>query len=96
MTLDSTKDILFLVLAFASIWIAVFVCWCLFEIARLFHQTNEVVAETRERVHRVERAVVSIKDKLESSANYLGILAEGGKAVMGMLHKREEKKKGKK
>lgn len=95
MTLVSTLDLLYLTLAIAALWIAVFLCWGLYELARLLHQANMMVSDTREKMSRIEKTIMAIKEKIESSVNYLGILAEGGKAVLSMLHKREDRKRKK-
>lgn len=92
MTLDSTKDLLYLVLSVATGWVAVFLCWTLYELAKMLHQANAVVTETREKINRLEKAVVAIKEKIESSAHYLGMLAEGGKSLLSFMHLTEEKK----
>jgi len=92
MTLDSTQDLFFLVLAIATGWVAVFVCWGLYEIARMLHQANAIVTETRDKLNRVEKAVLAIKERLESSVSYLGMLAEGGKSLLSLFHKREERR----
>lgn len=92
MTIDSTVDVFYIVAAVALGWIAVFLCWALYEIAKFFHQTNTVVKEAREKISRFERAILSIKERLESSVSYLGMLAQGGKSLLSFLHTREEKK----
>lgn len=88
MTLDSTREILFIVLAIAVGWVAVMLCWALFELATLLRKANRVVAETEQKIIRIEHGVMALKERVESSVNYLGILAEGGKAVMSMLKSR--------
>ena len=92
MTLDSTQDLFFLVLSIATGWVAVFVCWGLYEVAKILHQANAVVTETRDKLNRLEKAVLAIKERLESSVSYLGMLAEGGKSLLGLFHKREERR----
>jgi hypothetical protein len=92
MTLDSTQDLFFLVLAMATGWIAVFLCWALYEVARMLHQANAVVSETREKLNRLEKAVSAIREKFETSMGYFGVLAEGGKSLMNMFHQREERR----
>jgi hypothetical protein len=87
MTLSNTQDLFFLVLSIVTVWVAVFLCWALYEIAKLLHQGNQVVTETREKVSKVESAILSIKDRLESSMSYLGMIADGGKAVMSYFKK---------
>ncbi len=92
MTLNSTLDVLYLVLAISAGWIAIFICWMLYEIAKLLHQANALVTDTREKISRLEHAVMAVKEKLESSATYLGAIAEGGKSLLSFLHTKEEKK----
>lgn len=92
MALDTTKDLLFFMLAIATLGIAGFICWCLYELAQLLRQANQVVADTREKISRVERAIATIKEKLESSVNYLGMFATGWKSFLGLFEKREERR----
>lgn len=91
MTLTSTLDLLYLTLAIAVLWIAVFLCWGLYELARLLHQANEMVTDTREKITRIERAMMSIKEKLESSVQYLGMFATGWKTFLHLFESREER-----
>jgi hypothetical protein len=82
MTLATTQDIFYLVAAIALGWVAVFLTWALYELAKLLHQANQTVTETREKITRVEKAVMGIKERLESSVGYLGMLAEGGRTLL--------------
>jgi hypothetical protein len=90
-TLNSTLDVLYLVLAIVAGWVGVFLCWSLYEIAKMLHQANQLVTETREKINRVERAIVTVKEKLESSVGYLGMLAEGGRSVLSLLQTKQGK-----
>ncbi len=92
MTLNSTLGALYIVLAITIGWVAVFLCWGLYELAKLLHQANALVTDTREKISRLEHAIVVIKEKLESSVNYLGVIAEGGKSLLSFLHTKEKKK----
>jgi hypothetical protein len=90
MPLDSIQDVLALVATICAIIITGFLCWALYEIARLVRQANEVVSDTREKIGRVERLVTSIAEKVGSTSQYLGFIAEGGKQLLSFLHRREE------
>jgi len=92
MTIDSAKDLLYIALTIAVLWIAAFLCWGLYELGRLLHQANDMVQDTREKISRVEKAIASIKEKLESSVNYLGMFATGWKSFLALFEKREEQK----
>lgn len=92
MTIGNTLDLLYFILAILAVWIGAMLTWLLFEAAILAHRANKVVKDTLEKMGRFERAILSIKDRLESSAGYLGVLAEGGKTLMGYLHDKKGKK----
>ncbi len=92
----STNDLLTLVLAIAVVAVAIFLCWTLVELARLLHQANDVLTEAREKITRLERAALAIKEKLTHSVNYLGIIAEGGRSLLSMFQNRKETKKRRK
>ncbi|MBI4138734.1 hypothetical protein HY479_01125 [Candidatus Uhrbacteria bacterium] len=89
MTLGSTLDLLYLVLAVMVGWVTLFLCWALFELARLLRQANEVVTDARTKASRLENAI-------RHSASYLGILAAGGKAFLSMFNLRQATKKRRK
>ncbi|MFA5935429.1 MAG: hypothetical protein WC787_01050 [Patescibacteria group bacterium] len=84
----TTQEIFYLVASIALGGVAIFLCWALYEVATLLRKANTVVTETQEKIVRIERGVMAVKERLESSVGYLGILAEGGKAMLGMLQSR--------
>jgi len=88
----NAQDLLYLVGAICLLWITGFLCWALFETARLMRKANEVVTETQDRLHEVEVFVDDIVEKVSSVSSYLGILSNVGGKVMGMLghHKDRE------
>ncbi len=92
MTLSSTNDLFFLVATIVIIWVAVFLCWALYELATLLRQGNKVVGETREKIARVENAAMAIRERLESTLSYFGTFAEIGKTAMSFFKAREEPK----
>ncbi len=92
MILTSTLDLLYLTLSIAVVWIAIFLCWGLYELARLLHQANDIVSDTRERIGRVEKALASIKEKLESSINALSVFATGWKTFLHLFESHHGRK----
>lgn len=100
MTILSTNDLFFLVATIVIVWVAVFLCWALYELATLLRQGNKVVGETREKIARVESAALAMRDRLESTLSYFGTFAEIGKTAMSFFRSREKstlepKKRGK-
>lgn len=84
MTLTSTHDLFFLVAAIAIAWVSAFLCWSLFEIGKMLHQMNTLVRDTRERINRLESAILGIKNAAETA------LAIGSR-LMGGTNKAKKK-----
>ena len=93
MTLTNSQDLLFFILAVAAVWIGVMLTWLLFEAALMAHRANRAVKDVLEKLGRFERAVMSIRERIESSASYFSMFAEGGKALVGFLQDRSKTKK---
>lgn len=53
-------------------------------------QANEVMDDTRNTVEHIEKIVVGVGDKLGSVSHYLGFIAEGGRQLVSLLHRREK------
>src|SRR5689334_6320988 len=93
--MTNTQDILFIVLSVAAVWITVFLCWALYELATLLRRSNHIVADVQEKITQIENAAVSLKEKLINPLSYLGLLTGGGKALFSMLKERKQKKSSK-
>jgi hypothetical protein len=81
------QDLLYVVATICLLWITGFLCWALYETARLMRQSNEVVSDVREKVEAVEEFVDDAMDKVSSLSSYLGVLSSAGGKVMGMLNR---------
>jgi hypothetical protein len=71
-----TNDILLIVLAFCALWITAFVCWFIYQIATLLKRVNDLIAELKWQVQKVEEVLGGIKLKFEESGEHLGRMAE--------------------
>ena len=94
MIFATSKDILYGVLSVSVLLLAVMLAWLIAECAILLNNANRLVREMREKLGKIELAITGIRDKLEHSAGYLHLLAEGAKQIIGaVIEKRREKKK---
>ena len=96
MLLATTQDLWYLVAAICALLVSGFLVWALYEIARLVHQVNSTVSETRAKVERLENALIAFGERFASLSQYLGLAVEGGKQALSYMKKRERKKKIKK
>jgi len=82
--LETSKDILYLVLAFCILWFTAFLCWFLYYLVRLVKQANETVEDIRQHFARVTSIMGILKNKM---------FTEGVKKIFSFV---ENKAKGKK
>lgn len=91
MYLESSKDILNLVLAFCALWFTAFVCWLLWYVISLLRDVTKVVDEIHEKIGAIDRAVHAAKDKAETFFGSFGAAAAGIKLLSGYLESRKDK-----
>lgn len=91
MYLESSKDILFLVLAFSALWFTAFVCWALYYVITILRDGAHAVREIRDRIAAIDEAVHAVREKIEGSLGSFGIVATGLKMLGSYLMKRREK-----
>jgi len=94
MDLTSSQAFFWLSFAVSIFAVAAFLCWCLFEIARLLRQSNEVVEHTRDVVSGIEEDVGHAREKLGGVlGNLSGIAAatKGLASFAGSMRQDDEK-----
>lgn len=80
--IQSSKDLLYVVLAFCILWLTIFTAWFIYYLAMLMRQVFLSAKEMRERVKKVDDALKAFKDKVEHSASYLLLIGEGIKKLV--------------
>ncbi len=89
--LETSKDVLNLVLALCIAVFTGFVCTMLWYLIAVLRDAYGLVKEVKEKLAAVENAVKGIKEKLEHSASYLGVVASAVKMGMGWMEDRKGK-----
>lgn len=90
MYLESSKDVLFLVLAFCALWFTAFMCWALYYVVSILRDGARAVREIRDRIEAIDKAVHAVREKIESSLGSFGIVAAGLKMLGSYLAKRKD------
>jgi len=89
--LESSKDILYLILAFCALWFTAFVCWALYYVITILRDASNAVSEIRDRIAAIDDAVRMVREKVEASLGSFGIAAAGMRMLGSYLEKRKEK-----
>lgn len=91
--IQTTKDILFLVLGISILVISFFFSLFLYYLIKVISGLNQSIKSIGKTTHRVEEITGTIKEKI-SAFSFMPLLAEGVKVAIDFL--KEKKKKAKK
>lgn len=90
--LETSSDVLNVVLAISIFSIAFFVSWALYYLVMTLKQLFRAVKEFQERLDKIDEAIMAFKNKIESSSSYLLLLGEGVKKLVEIMKSRERRK----
>lgn len=89
MYLATSKDILFIVLAFAVLWLAIFLSWALYYLIGILRDARDTINGVRKAADAIESAASHVKDKMGA---FMNIASIGVEAVKGFMDSRGERK----
>jgi hypothetical protein len=92
MLLETSKDLLYIVLAFCFLWLTIFTSWVIYYIAQILKQGRDVIRDVRSSLGLFEKLITSIQGKIDSSSTHLAFLAEGVKQGLKFMNERKNKK----
>lgn len=88
----SPQDILYIVLAFSALWLAIFISFAFLYLALILRQANFTIKELRNKLNLIDSVLTSIKEKLEHSSSHLAFLVEAVREAVRFLSERSSKK----
>jgi hypothetical protein len=94
---ETSKDLLYIVIAFCVLWFTIFVCWVIYYFAMILKRINSVMEVFSKTVEAIGNFFTQAKDRLEKATSSLTILLELGKKIYDSLaEKKAQAKKAKK
>ena len=90
--LETSKDLLYVVISFCVLWLTVFMCWVLYYIAMFLKQGYDITRGFKAKLEKADKVLDAVREKIEKSSSHLALVAEGIKQLVVYL---VEKKTGK-
>ena len=84
--LDTSKDLLYIVISFCVLWLTVFICWVIYYLAMLLKQVYDLTKSIKEKVEKMENLIDFAKNKIEKSSSHLALVAEAYQFVRAEGH----------
>ena len=92
MLVETSKDVLNIILAISVFGVSFFVCWALYYLVMTLRQLFKTVESIKAKMDKVDEAITAFKNKIESSSSYLLILGEGVKKLVDVMKSREKRR----
>lgn len=90
--LDSSQQLLYIILSICVLWFTLFLCWLLYQAARVLQNANRIIEDVMKKLELIVDAVHFIREKVDGLSSgmnavtaYVSSLV--GKAVVGSLSK---------
>lgn len=89
MFLESSKDILNLAIAFAILWIAIFICWAMYYLIVMLKNVSKMTVSVREKLELVDNILKLVKDKLETGSNHMAMVTDTVIKLAGFMMEKQ-------
>ncbi len=94
---NSSQDILYIVLSLSVLWFTIFLCWLLYQAARILRNANNIIENLAEKLELITDAVHFIKEKVDNLSGTMGVMSSlvsglADKFIFGKLTKKFEDK----
>ena len=86
--LESSKDILYIVIAFCILWVTVFLCWMFYYVAKILRNTSQMVEEFRMKLQALSETINHVRSKVEHMSSLMTL---GTSGVSGFVKKMASK-----
>ncbi|HAZ28371.1 MAG TPA: hypothetical protein DCY48_01185 [Candidatus Magasanikbacteria bacterium] len=101
MFLENSQDFLYIVLSLSILWFTVFLCWLLYQAARVLKNANAIMEQLSHKLELITDAIEFIRKKVDNVSTHMGVVSGmlSGlveKYVVGKLTSKFEEKINKK
>ena len=83
--LETSRDLLNIILAFAILWITIFVCWGLWYMISMLRNFSRITTSLRKKMETVDKILDLVKEKLEKGSNHMAVLADSAIKLVGFF-----------
>jgi len=91
---ETSKDLLYIILAFCILWFTAFVCWALYYIISVMRSVAKITDSAKKKMQMVDdilKLVKLVKDKLDKGSNHMSILADSAIKLVGFVMDKQKK-----
>jgi hypothetical protein len=90
--LNTSSDILLIVISFCVLWFTIFICWAIYYVAMILREFKKVALDVRRKIELLEAVLMAFKEKLEHTSSYVKLLVESVTSLVEFAKERKEEK----
>lgn len=90
--LETSKDLLFIILAFCILWFTIFLTWAIFYLVMILRNANLMISDFRKKMEKLDEVVDFIKDKLGEGFASFAVLVKGVLKIVDIFRETKKKK----
>jgi ABC-type polysaccharide transport system permease subunit len=94
--LETSKDLLLIVIAFCLLWFTVFVCWAMYYLVVMLKDFARMTSSVREKLELVDNILKLVKQKLEKGSDHMAVIADSAIKLVGFIMAQQKKTSEKK
>lgn len=73
--LETSQDLFYIILSIAVLWFTIFLCFALYQIARMVKNANKVVETLTEKLEMINEAVDTVRNSLDGLTGKMGLVS---------------------
>ncbi|MBU1131413.1 hypothetical protein KJ840_04740 [Patescibacteria group bacterium] len=94
--LETSQDLLYIVIAFCALWLTIFICWVIYYFAMILKRVYGVMETFTKTFEAVRDFFEKAKEKLEKTSSSLTLLLNLGKKIYDTVAEKQAAKTAKK
>ncbi|MFH1610655.1 MAG: hypothetical protein ABIA91_02080 [Patescibacteria group bacterium] len=83
--LETSLDLLYIIIAFCILWLTIFICWWLFYIVMIIRRVYQIIKTIKEKLKLIDELTQTAKNKLEHASLYVDLAAQGIGKIIGYI-----------
>ena len=94
--LETSKDLLLVVIAGAVALLTIFTCWALYYVIVMLKNMSKMTVSIRQKLELVDKILKLVKEKLEKGSNHIALISDSVIKLVGFLMDKQAKSSGRK
>ena len=88
--LETSLDLLYIIIAFCVLWLTIFICLWLFYIIMIIRKIYQITKTIKEKLKLIDELTQTAKNKLEHATLYIDLAAQGIGKIIGYIKNRKD------